>query len=462
MPRPLRSFALIALFNALALAQQPAVDPAKLADPGPSLLAIPIRINLEPIFQAAERTAPKTPPGVETWTPLPDARGAASYRFNLYREPLAFRLNGSRLLVRTTVQYWLEVGVGTGQWIKGVGACGQGPEGFRRALLSIQADLSLTSAWRLDLKTTALDPLPITPCDITFLGYDITDKVVSSMRDNLAKATQSMEQQVRDNAMLRQKAEAVWMQIQQPVEVSPGIFLLLNPERIRLAPWRSEGKVLVITPEIQARPAICFGQPPAIAPRPLPDLEILPTNTQSNLKVRVDADLPFEQASAQLRRQLAGKTFETEKGTFQVLDASVRGQDGKALLSVDLKGKVNGRLTLVGRPIFNSQSGTLQLQDLDYTLESKSWITHFGEWVFRSTLRKTLAEKADWFMDKSLKDLKEQVRQGLNRPLVPGINLSGNVTELKPGQPQVLGDRFRLDAVMEGAVQIDVAGLPGI
>ena len=88
----------------------------------------------------------------------------------------------------------------------------------------------------------------------------------------------------------------------------------------------------------------------------------------------------------------------------------------------------------------------------------KSWMTSFGEWLLRSTLRKTLLEKANWFMDKSLKDLKTQVQDSFNRPLAPGLNMRGLVADLKPGQPQVLPDGFKLDATLEGQVQIEFTG----
>jgi hypothetical protein len=445
----------------MLLAAQPPTQPMPEAALEPSLIAIPIRVNLEPIFQAAERAVPRTPPGVETWTPLPDGPATAHYRFNLYRDPLVFRLQDHRLTVRTTIHYWLEVGLKAGGWVKSVGSCGLKEE-HRKAMLGVQTELYLTPTWGLNAKVTPQDPMPVTPCEITFLSYDITDKVAMGMRDALAKATLAMELQVRENALLRQKADAVWNQAQNPVEISPGVYLMLNPERIRIAPLRSEGRTLIITPEILARPFICFGQPPVNERKALPPLEPLPTHTPSGIKVRVDADLSFEQASAQLRRQLAGKVFETEKGVFEVLDASVRGEGDKALLSVDLKGKVNGRLTLAGRPVFAPAAGTLQLEDLDYTLESKSWITQFGEWLFRSSLKKTLAEKANWFMDKSLKDLKEQVQVGLNRELAPGLRMTGSLSDLRPGQPQILSDRFHLNASLEGQIQLQIDSLPGL
>jgi hypothetical protein len=454
---PFRFLSLL-LCAALLAQEPPPISPPAMAqtlDLGPSIITLPIHIDLAPVFATVEQTAPRVPPGVETWTPLPATPGAV-YRFNLYRDPLVFSLRANRILVRTMAHYWLEVGVKAGSFTKGVGSCGLGKEGYRRVLLGTRAELSLTPNWGLQLKALPDDPSPTTPCEVTFLGYDITDKVVAGMKENMLKATGAMEQQVAESAMLRQKAEAVWTQAQQPIPLAEGVWLSLNPERIRLAPWRSQGKVLTILPEIQAHPAITLGPVPPVELRPLPLLENISEALSPGFKIRVDTDLSFEHATAQLKKQIAGRHFDTEKGSFEVLDAAVQGRDGKALLELTLKGRITGKLNLAGRMVYNEALGTLQLQDLDYTLESKSWMTQFGEWLFRSTLRKTLQEKANWFMDKSLQEIRALAQQGLNRPLAPGLTLSGTLNGLKLGQPRVLADRFRLDAFLEGQVQVKV------
>jgi hypothetical protein len=262
--------------------------------------------------------------------------------------------------------------------------------------------------------------------------------------------------------MLRQKAQEVWTQVQQPIQLTEGVHLMLNPEHIRLGPLTSQGKVLIVTPEIQARPAITLGPRPAVAPKPLPNLELSQAPIQPGFRVKVETDLSFEQATAQLRKQMAGQTFETEKGTFKVVNLSVSGKGERAILEIQLKGKVNGKLHLEGRPVYDEATGTLRLQDLDYTLESRSWITSFGVWLYKSTLRKTLSEKANWILDKSLKDLKAQTQQGMNRSLAPGLIMKGTLGELKLAQHRILEDRFRIDAFMEGQVQLDFSGnIPG-
>jgi len=168
----------------------------------------------------------------------------------------------------------------------------------------------------------------------------------------------------------------------------------------------------------------------------------------------VETELSYAEATAQLARQMTGQHFSTDKGEFEVVSVAVRGSGELALLEIGLKGRIDGKLTLAGQPSFDPETGTLSLVGLDYTLESRSWITRLGEWVYRSTLRQTLAEKCNWFMDKSFKDLKRQAQDGLNRNLGAGLALSGTLDGLSLERIQVLDDRFSLVAQLDGKLQI--------
>jgi hypothetical protein len=451
----------------------------------PSFIAAPIRIDLAPWFQTAEQTTPKVPPGVDTWLNLAGpAIGGATYRFNLYRDPLSFALSDNRLAVHTTVNYWLQVGVRMQGWIKGLGSCGIAPEPFRRARLGILAEVALTPDWRIDLHCAPEEPMRMDACRVTALGYDITDKVLAAMKDSMLKSTLAMEQQLRDSSLLRQKVENAWLQAQQPVELSPGVFLLMHPEKVRLPPLRSNGKELLITPEIQVRPSLSLGTPAPQPYLPLPPLDLSASTVQPGFRLRVETDLSFAQATSQLDKQMIGQHFHTDKGEFEVTSVALHGAAGQAspggavqtssivagqgspggaglvVLEVGLKGRVNGKLTLTGQPVYDPELGTLRLDNLDYTLESRSWITRLGEWIYRSSLRRTLAEKCNFFLDQNLQTLKRQVGLGLNRTLAPGLTLSGNLEELSLDQVQVLEDRFSLVALVNGQVQIGWSRVP--
>lgn len=456
--------ALLSACLALPLAAQaPVPVPAMAqADPAPpSVLAFPLRIDLAPLFAEAERTAPRRPPGVETWAPLAGAPRDTVYRYDLTREALRFTLEGNRLALRTEARYWLEVGAHmAGRWNQAVAGCGRGKETPRRILLGLRSEFGIGPDWSIQLRTWPEDPVALDPCRVTFAGLDITSRVAAGMKAELESAASDLARKVREAAVLRQEAERVWKAAQEPLELAPGLHLSLNPERIRLAPWRSEGQVLVLTPELQARPALTLGPRPAAGTLPLPRLEPAGPVTPG-FAVRLDLDLPFTEATRQLQAQVQGRTFETERGAFRILDAKVQGQGGRALLQVQVQGRIEGTLVLAGRPVYDEARGLLRLEDLDYTLESRSWITRAGAWLFRSSLRRTLQEKADWFLDRGLTEVRGQVDQGLNRELAPGLALKGRLDTLRLGQPRVLEDRFRVEASLSGRVEVQVQGLAG-
>ena len=443
---PTRAALLLALLCPFLPAQAP-----------PSFITLPIHVDLAPLMAAAEQATPRVPPGVETWINLPGtSMGSPAYRYNLYRDQLYFALNGRRLSLHTTVNYWMEVGLRMKDWVRGMGSCGLPPQAYRRALLGIDAEVGLTPEWGLDLKVTPQDPQRMDSCQIGFLGYDITDKVLAGMKDAMSKAALGMEQRVKASTLLRERATSAWLQAQQPVELTPDLHLLLNPERIRIASWSSQGKELTITPELQVRPAIKVGPCPPVTPTPLPPLDLSEVPVHPGFQLQVEVDLPFSEAARQLSQRFTGRHFETPKGTFDIQRADLTVKGPLVYLTLDLKGRVNGTVTLVGRPVFDEKTSQLQLADLDYTLESKSWITQFGSWLYRSDLQKTLRDQCGLFMNRSLKDLRAQATQGLNRTLTPGLAMTGSVDDLHLAQVEVLPDRFRVVAQLLGQVQISL------
>lgn len=436
----------------------PAQDPA--APEAASRITLPIQVHLDPIFRDAERGAPRVPPGVETWTPLPDSPGGPlQYRFNLYRDPLDIDLQGRRLTVQATVHYWLQVGLGAGTYVKPLVSCGLGREGLRQARLGVEAEFALRPDWSLELKVRLQEPRGLNPCQVSALQYDLTPRVLAGMKDTLLRTARDIEAQVAASAMLREKAGALWRQLQEPLELSEGIWLLLNPERLRMGPWATRGRQLLLVPEVQAQPVVILGPRPDSFPRPLPPLEPSTSPLEPGFRVKLEGILPFEHASAQLRRQVVGRRIETPKGTVEIQDAAVRGEGARALLEITLTGGVKGKLTLAGRPVFHAATGTLRIADLDYTLECRNWITRFGAWILHSSLRKTLAEKADWILDQGFQDLRALVQAGLNRSLGPGLDLKGHLDALRLDPPTVEEDRFAVAAYLEGVATVEVRGL---
>lgn len=432
-------------------------------EPPVSQITLPVRVDIAAVLQSLEGSIPRTPPGVQTWTPFPE-RPDYAYRFNLYRDAIQARAEGDRILVRTLAHYWLQVGARVfGPFVKTLASCGVGKEGNRSVILGAEAEVFLTPGWRLAVRARPLDPLPVSRCGMTFLDLDVTGPVMEGMRNALVGAARDAEAQLRESPLVRQKAKEAWELAQRPIQIADGTWLLLRPERVRLGRPQgdpaSDGRILLLLPEIQARPMLVLGEPPVQAPAALPPLDTTPATGQG-AHIALESDLPFRQASEQLSRQMAGRRFDTDQGSFEVTAVAVRGSEGRAVIDVDLKGRASGRVSLAGRPVYDPALGTVRVEDLDYTFESQSWIQRTAEWLFRSSLRRLLQERANLFLDQSFRGLKDQITLALNRPLATGIQLKGAVNELHLGQVRVMEDRFRVDAFLDGQFTLEVSGLP--
>lgn len=441
-----------ALLLALALplgAQGPSAPEA------PSLVALPIRVDLGPLTAQVEAQVPLSPPKVETWAEI-KGKPRSYFRFNLIREPLAVAMKDARVSVQVVARYGMDVGVRTvGQHYMVVGSCGRDPEPPRRMLLDLQATLALRPDWTVDLRDPAFATTPLNPCAITFLGFDITDQVAAGMRENLATGAEALARLVRESALARQKAQEAWTLLSEPVDLGRDTYLVFQPRRIRLAPLATQGRVLVITPEIEAQPRLVLGARPAAQAVPLPPLEPA-GSVHEGFRLKVDADLSYAHASRQLGAELAGRAFETDKGRFEVTAVRVWGQDGKAFMELGLKGRVTGTVTLAGRPVTDPATQALRFEGLDFTLESRSWLTRFGTWIYHSDLQKVLTEKSRFLLDQQFQGLRDAVTAGLNRELAPGLRMSGTLKDLRVGAVETGPDGFRCAAQLEGVVRLDL------
>ena len=445
----------LCLLPALSLAAQSPPAPAFVEALEPSTLALPIRVDLTPLLKQVEAQVPLSPPVVETWAEV-KGRPRTYFRFNLIREPLSVRVKDDQVSVRVVANFGLDVGLRTfGNHYAVMGSCGRSPEPPRRALLELSTRIGLLPAWGLELRQTAFEVTPLNACEITLLGFDITDQVTAGMKENLNAGADLLARLVREDALARQKAQEAWALFSQPIELRKDLYLMFQPRRIRLAPISTQGRTLILTPEIEAQPRLVLGEKPVVDPAPLPDLE-LNASPRQGFRLRVEADLSYAHASQQLAAEVVGKTFDTDKGRFEITTARVWGEQGRAILEIGLKGRIVGTVTLSGKPLSDPASSSLRLADLDFTLDSRSWLARMGDWIYHSDLRRLLTDRAHFLMDQQFQGLREAVQAGLNRPLAPGLQLSGTLASFRVAAVTTGTAGFKSQAYLEGEVQVDM------
>jgi hypothetical protein len=443
------------LLTALSLTAQTPSPSAFVEELEPSTFALPIRVDLAPLLRQVEAQVPLSPPNVETWAEI-KGKPRTYFRFNLIREPLGVRVKDDQVSVRVVANFGMDVGLRTvGSHTVVMGSCGRNPEPPRRVLLELKTGISIRPDWGVELRQTAFDVTPLNTCEITFLGFDITDQVTAGMKENLTAGAEMLAKLVRENALARQRAQEAWALFSQPIELRKDLYLLFQPRRIRLAPLATQGRTLVVMPEIEAQPRLVLGEKPVAEMTPLPALEVN-ASPKPGFRLRVEADLSYTHASQQFAAEVVGKTFDTDKGRFEITSARVWGDQGKAILEIGLKGRITGKVTLSGKPLSDPATSSLRLADLDFTLDSHSWLARMGDWIYHSDLRKLLTDKAHFLMDQQFQGLREAVQAGLNRQLAPNLQLSGSLKAFRVASVTTGPEGFRSQAYLEGEVQVDM------
>ena len=133
-----------------------------------------------------------------------------------------------------------------------------------------------------------------------------------------------------------------------------------------------------------------------------------------------------------LRDSLHNKVFDMKGRTIVVKDVSLQGlANHEVELRIDFAGSNHGSVYLRGTPILDTAKQTLQIPDIQYSLEGEDLALKIARSLFRNKIRKTLQGKSYLDIESYLSANKSIIDQALNKELFPGFYSSGHIREAK-------------------------------
>ena len=435
MSRALHRLAPVAVL-ALVLPLHPAVAAA----PRPSLLEVPVRIDLGPAFAAAERLVPRQAggPGWRDWH-------GVKVRYQAWRGPLLMALRGDVLLVQAHVRYRAQGRKGLIGDLSVNAGCGI-DEPPRQALIGAAIRLSLAPDWTLRPAFRVLPTRFIDRCEITALDIDVSPLVdrafEARLREALGDALREVAPALEE---LRDGAARGWTALQTPRRLAPGLWLAARPEGLGIAPPLGQGRQLATVVGVALRPVLSSREPPAQSPRPLPPLALF-RPVAGGLRFDLALDMDLADLSAEVDRRLAGQTVEVRDVRLVVEGAALSVAGDRLALVADIGGEVPGRLDVRGRPALDAQTGEVGFEDLDFVFESDHPDAELILALFYERIRERLQRMADEALAQGL----AAAKAGL-RAQVQGW-LSGR------GRVDVVGLRLTALSVQLGDARIGLSG----
>jgi hypothetical protein len=285
--------------------------------------------------------------------------GLACYQYVYRRDTLDLKMINDRITFYTQLRFRARVGLPGGV---GVASCGYDPETMRRADLRLATNLYWRNDWRLASRATVVAPNILDPCQVTVLRVDATPIVKRMIDAQSARLRQQFDSIVPAMADLRPVADSLWRTLLHPIAVDSTntIWFTMSPDAVSLAPLSGTGQAVTTALVVTAHPRIVVGAAPPPNTKPLPALTLAdPTGA---IHVPLEIELPFDDLSKRATAALAG---EVAGQGITVKNVNVWGVGDSAVVRVDLTGKINGAVFLLGRIGYDPVSRSVLINDLN-------------------------------------------------------------------------------------------------
>lgn len=425
-----------------------------------SLMATPVRIPVARLTGLLEDVVPTEYGSLDRREDLP-GHDRTDLAFELRRGPFEASVHGSTATVQATVRYKVRVFYNPPLLPEVSGSCGMDDgEAPPRLSVTLRAPIALDRQWRL---RTHAEVVSITPasdedrdrCTMTFLGLDVTNRIVDAARKFLEEHVAEMDT-ITAGADVRTSFEEWWGTLQEPIHLTDSLWLALRPEAIRRGRARGIGDSVQVALALQARPAIYYGPRPSLRHRGLPPLDT--GSVQDGLDVRVEARAEYGPASEFLQQELGGRVIEHDGRRFTLDSLNVFGI-GAGRLAVELRvsGDASGRLYLVGTPHIDPSTGRVSVPDLDFDLDTRDVVLAAAAWIRADQLRDLLRRKASWPAAPAVAFLSGWLEKGLNRDLSEDLRVQGQVDTVRIVGVRALRSALLIQVAARGTAEVFIS-----
>jgi hypothetical protein len=438
---------------------------AVLAPPPPpppveeSVVNIKVHVSVDELAAAADAAMPHSSGQEDTWREDGSLRDqkAVQYQYWVVRGPIKFSVVGDQLVSDfAEIQYRLALRLGSPEGPVLEGRCGYWDDPPKRLRLIARSRLSWTDDWTLR-SDTAFDP-PEFPdaCRFANLNTDVTPIVQSILDARLPSVAAAIDAKVRERSKAKDRAHKVWSRLQQPLELGPNRWLVLNPTDVQVGPLGSDGRTIETSVKLILKPAIHNGSAPAAGDRPLPALRLAPTSLDGfHLTLPVMAD--YATINRRLQQRLVGQEFSTSIGEpVTITSAQLYGSGDKLIIELAVTGGMNGKLYVTGKPFYDRAARTLRFDQLDYTMHTENVVARFADSLFRETLLDRLESETRIDLSVQIDGLRKRLSSLLTREIEPGLWLEATVSDVNARGIYPVPGGVEVQIVADGFLQLSV------
>ncbi len=455
----LKLLPLLALFTCCTTAKYtnaplPAEQYNATADPAPvpSTLSIPVSISVDEIlYSLNSRLNGKALYEDYSY----DDNGHDGLMMNAWKsQDISLFFSGNTVKYRVPLKLWMKKEL----------VFGAAAEAEAELALNFKTTFNINPDWSLNTQTEVeYHEWLSRPVLKTGVG-NISVETIANLVLNRSKKTLSktLDQYVSQQINLRPYIQEAWEAIQQPmlIDETYRMWSKTTPLSIGLTPLTTYNNALQTKIAVECLNDVSFGEKPSFRENSfLPNLTLL-TEAPDDFQMRFATDVPFAEAERLAKNIMIGQVFESGKKKVKVEDLALWGNNDKVVVNTTLSGSFNGHIYFVGRPEFNPVKNQIEVKDLDFHVDTRSFLLRSASWIFQGTIKKKMAASMTFPLAQNIAEVKTAVQQTLsNYQIQPGITLYGALDSVAVQDTRVTPTGIRVNLFSTGKVNVDVKGL---
>lgn len=349
-------------------------------------------------------------------------------------------------------------------WIKKELLLGAAAEAEGELALNFKTTFGINPDWSLSTQTDVeWHEWLSRPVLKTGIG-NISVETIANLALNRSKKTLSktLDQYVSQQINLRPYVQEAWQAIQEPVLLDEEyrMWSKTTPLSIGLTPITTYGNALRTKIAVECLNDVSFGEKPRFRENStLPNLRQL-DEAPDDFQMRFATDVPFAEAERLAKNMMVGQVFESGKNKVRVDDLALWGSNDRVVVKSKLSGSFNGSIFFIGRPAFNPDKNQIEVKDLDFHVDTKSFLHRSAAWIFQGTLKKKMAQSMTFPLAENIAEVKNSVQQTLgNYQIQPGVTLRGVLDSVAVEETKVTPSGIRVMLFSTGKLNVDVQGL---
>ena len=293
--------------------------------------------------------------------------------------------------------------------------------------------------------------------DVKYIANIIIDRSKSTL-------TSAIDQQLRNQFQIKSSLEEAWQLMQRPVSMNSSYgtwWVKLTPQSIAMTPFRTTGDVIESTITATSYAEVVAGtQQPNFYPNTtLPPFQ-LGGAAVNDFAANLTTDISMKEAESMAKTYVLNQKFYPGGKEIVVRDIQLFGQNDKIVVNVSFSGSYEGSLYLIGRPIFNPQKNTIEMEDLDYDLQSKDFMLRSAKWLFDKVILKKMKEACVFPLDENVQYFKTTMNDMLRGyKFTNNVILRGAVNNINVQRIQIQQGNIKIYVSSNGTLNLDVNGL---